>query len=340
MRKKKHLVLVIHGARADQPALRDMIERVRAQGHRVEPRVTFEAGDAAEFARAAAGRGADAVVAVGGDGTANEVVHGLSGSDVPFGIIPVGTANDFARQVGIPLDPNEAADVILGRDPVRIDTAELNDRRYLNVSTGGVGAEATAETPLEAKEALGLLAYLVTGVKKLVELSPRRAFFGGPGFEYRGDFLLFAVGNARMTGGGTLLTPRATVTDGLLDLCIVEGMPRADFARLVLRLRGGDHVGEAGVHYVQLPSVHIEAQEAISVNVDGESSDHFRLTYRVRPRDLQIHLTRLPGDEAPEPPRNSGGADVGGTTGRKIAGVRRAREDAADRVAGGATDAA
>jgi len=298
MRQRKHLVLVIHGARADQPALREMVARVRADGHRVEPQVTFEPGDGDRFARDAAAAGADAVVAVGGDGTVNEVVNGLSGSDVPMGIVPLGTANDFARQVGIPLDPDEAIDLVLRREPIRVDTAELNDRRFLNVSTGGVGAEATAETPLEAKEALGLLAYIVTGVKKLVELEPRRAYFGGPGFAYRGEFLIFAVGNGRMTGGGTLLTPRASVTDGLLDLCIIEGMPRADFARLVLRLRGGGHLEESGVHYVKLPSVHIEAQEAISVNVDGESSDHFRLTYRARPHDLRIHAAHLPGEDA------------------------------------------
>jgi len=337
MRKKKHLVLVIHGARADQPALREMVERVRGQGHSVEPRVTFEAGDATEFALDAAGRGADAVVAVGGDGTANEVVNGLTGSDVPFGIVPLGTANDFARQVGIPPDPNDAIDVILHRRPVRIDTAELNDRRYLNVSTGGVGAEATAETPLEAKEALGLLAYLVTGVKKLVELSPRRAFFGGPGFEYRGDFLVFAVGSGRMTGGGTLFTPRATLTDGLLDLCIVEAMPRADFARLVLKLRSGDHLGEPGVHYVQLPSVLVEAQDPISVNVDGESSDHFRLTYRARPRDLHIHLTHLPGEDAPEHATPLNAEQPGGDGDRSTSD---AGNDDGAHVRGGATGAA
>jgi len=297
MPTKRHLVFVIHGARAEQPALRDLVERVRAAGHVVEPRVTWERGDATLYASEAARRGVDAVVAVGGDGTVNEVVNGLSGSDVPLGILPFGTANDFARQIGIPLEPDAAMDVILGRAPVRIDSAELNGRRFLNVSTGGVGAEATAETPLESKEALGMLAYAITGVKKLVELSPRRAYFAGPGFEYRGDFLVFAVGNGRETGGATALTPRASVTDGLLDVCIVEGMARAEFARLVLKLKRGDHLDEPGVRYAQLAELHVEAQEPISVNVDGESSDGFRLRYRSRPRDLHVYAATLPGEE-------------------------------------------
>ena len=297
MRQRKHLVLVIHGARADQPALREMVARVRADGHRVEPQVTFEPGDGDRFARDAAAAGADAVVAVGGDGTVNEVVNGLSGSDVPMGIVPLGTANDFARQVGIPLDPDEAIDLVLRREPIRVDTAELNDRRFLNVSTGGVGAEATAETPLEAKEALGLLAYIVTGVKKLVELEPRRAYFGGPGFAYRGEFLIFAVGNGRMTGGGTLLTPRASVTDGLLDLCVIEAMSRRDFARLSLQVKKGEHLGLPGVHYAQLPWLKVTSVEPLSVNLDGEGVEATVCDYRARRADLLVHVQHLPGEE-------------------------------------------
>jgi YegS/Rv2252/BmrU family lipid kinase len=226
----------------------------------------------------------------------NEVINGLDGSDVAFGIIPTGTANDFAKQVGIPLDADHAMDVILQRDPIRIDTAMLNGRRFLNVSSGGVGAEATAETPSEAKEMLGMLAYAITGVRKLADLTPHRATFRAGQFELRTEFLLFAVGNGRTTGGGTVVTPRASVTDGLLDLCIVEAMPRTDFAKLVLRLRHGDHVDSDGVHYLQVPSIDITASNSISVNVDGEPSDARRLEYRVRSGDLTIHLPHLPGE--------------------------------------------
>ena len=164
--------LIIHGSRAELPTLRHLVEWVREKGHRVTPRVTWEAGDAIHFAREAAARGATAVIAAGGDGTVNEVLNGLSGFDVPLGIIPVGTANDFARQVGIPLDDvDHAMDVILQRPPVRVDTLEMNGRRFLNVSTGGVGAEATAETPADAKESLGTLAYAITGARKLAGLA-------------------------------------------------------------------------------------------------------------------------------------------------------------------------
>jgi diacylglycerol kinase (ATP) len=293
----KHIVLIVHGARADRPDVRHLINWVREKGHHVEPHATFEAGQAFAIAAAAAKRGVDVVAAAGGDGTVNEVVNGLDGYDVPLGIIPLGTANDFARQVGIPADADHAMDVILQRKPRRLDTASLNGRRFLNVSTGGVGAEATAETPAELKESLGPLAYAISGLRKLADFRPQYARFSGDGFEYEGEFLMFAVGLTRSTGGGTMVTPMASATDGLLDLCVIEAMSRGDFARMALRVKRGEHVGQEGVQYVQVKSVTIDARDAISVNVDGEMSNANRLTYRARSRDLWVHVARLPGEE-------------------------------------------
>ena len=299
MRDRRHYVFIVHGARADLPPLRHLVSWVRDKGHRVDVRVTWERGDATTFAREAAERGeADAVVAVGGDGTLNEVANGIAGFDVALGIIPVGTANDFARQAGIPLDDaDHAMDVILRRPAVRIDSAELNGRRFVNVSTGGLGAEATADTPPEAKESLGMLAYAITGARKLRDLVPLRVSVRGPGFEHDGECLLFAVGNARLTGGGTAIVPRASVTDGLLDLCLVGAMPRRELARLALRIRTGDHLDHPAVRYAQLAQVTIEGEKPLSVNVDGEPCDARVLEYRVRTGDLLLHVARVPGEE-------------------------------------------
>lgn len=292
--KAKHLLFVIHGARAELPAVRRLIDVARGAGHTVTPRITWARGDAAHFALEGARDAVDTVVALGGDGTVNETLNGLSRHDVPLGIIPLGTANDFARQTGIPLDPDAALDLILREEPVRIDTAELNGRRFLNVSTAGIGAEATAETPAESKEALGALAYAITGVRKLVELEPIAARFTAPGLDLETNFLVLAVGNGRSTGGGTLLTPRASLTDGLLDVCIVEPRPRREFARLALRFRKGQHLGRKGVHYLQLPSLRVAASRPITVNVDGEPREAMTLDYHVRPGDLRVHMPAPP----------------------------------------------
>ena len=296
MLQRKHIVFVVHGARAYRSDLRNTVEWVRERGHYTDVRPTFERGDAERIAREAAGVGADVVVAVGGDGTVNEVVNGLDGYDTPLGVLPLGTANDFARQAGIPANVDHAMDVILVRKPVLIDTASLNGRRFLNVSTGGIGAEATAETPSQAKAALGQLAYAITGIRKLADFPTKHAVFRSGGFVLECDFLMFAVGSGLASGGGRLVTPHASTTDGLLDLCIVERMPRREFARTVLRLRHGQHVGEEGVHYVRMHELIIEAKTPISVNVDGEVSDSVRLDYRARPNDLCVYVVHRPGE--------------------------------------------
>src|SRR3954470_13934291 len=292
----KHIALILHGARAGRDDVRHLVNWVRDKGHFVEPLVTFEAGEATAQAADAARRGVDVVAAAGGDGTINEVVNGLDGYDVPLGIIPLGTANDFARQVGIPSDADHAMDVILQRKPKRFDTASLNGRRFVNVSTGGVGAEATAETPASAKETLGPLAYAVSGMRKLAEFKPYEGTFTSEEFSFSGEFMMFAVGLTKSTGGGTMVTPMASATDGLLDLCIVEAMNRREFAGVALKVKRGEHIGHPKVHYKQLRDVTIDAPEALSVNVDGENSVGTRFTYRARPGDLWVHVAHLPGE--------------------------------------------
>jgi YegS/Rv2252/BmrU family lipid kinase len=188
-------------------------------------------------------------------------------------------------------------DVVLLKEPLRMDTASLNGRRFVNVSSGGVGAEATAETPTQAKATLGALAYAITGVRKIAGFAPYSGRFRGDDFELNGEFLLFGVGNGRATGAGTLLTPRASVTDGLIDVCVVEAMPRREFGRLLLKFKRGEQIGQPGVHYASVRSLVIEADAPLSVNVDGEHATLERMDYRARPADLWVHAAHLPGEE-------------------------------------------
>jgi len=297
MPPRLHLTFIVHGARADFPELRHVVSWVRRRGHAVDLKITWEGGDGIHLAAAAADRGTDVVVACGGDGTLNEVVNGLDGREIPLGVVPLGTANDFARQTGIPEDADHAMDVILRRKPVRIDTASMNGRRFLNVSTGGVGAEATAETPADFKASLGPLAYAITAVRKLAGSEARRASFSSAGFSLDTEFLAFAVGSARVTGGGTIMTPDASVTDGLLDLCVIENMSRRDFARLAMTVKRGEHLGLPGVHYAQLPWLKVTGAEPLTVNLDGESLQAQVCDYRARRADLLVHLLHLPGEE-------------------------------------------
>ena len=99
-----------------------------------------------------------------------------------------------------------------------------------------------------------------------------------------------------------MLTPRASVSDGLIDVCLVEARARTEFARLALRFRRGDHIDSDGVRYLQAPWFRVTADRPMTVNVDGESREARTLDYRARPADLLVHVRRIPGTEARRPP--------------------------------------
>lgn len=279
--------------------MRESVDRLRDRGHEVLPRLTFEGGDARWMAREACERGSELVIASGGDGTLNQVVNGLhdwllaeEGTDrvAPrLGIIPQGTANDFAGALEIPGDIEEAVAIAVDGAELLIDVGMVAERYFLNVSTGGFGAEATEEASAEVKRVLGPLAYMVTGVRKFATLKPLTArFTAGEELIAEGSFLLFAVGNCRRTGGGNWLTPEADLTDGLLDLCLVREMSRMEFLRLLPELRAGEHVDHPDIVYRQLPAITVESEEELSVNADGEPLSGRRFEYRVSRHRIRV----------------------------------------------------
>lgn len=283
-------------------ALRQGIGELREQGHAVRPHLTFEGGDAEHFAYAAAERGAELIVAAGGDGTVNEVVNGMLRSparEARLGLIPLGTANDLANELGIPADPAAALRLAVDGSVRAVDVASVNRRLFLNVSTGGMGAEVTGDTSDELKRLLGPVAYAITGIRKFVELRPFRARFSSEGETlYEGEFLVFAVGNARRTGGGNRLTGEAEMHDGLLDLCVVEGMSLLEFVRIAPQLRSGRHIDHPRVVYRQVRSILVEAEREVQVNADGEPLVGRRFEYTLEPSRLELVVPRGDGPPA------------------------------------------
>ncbi|HET9984695.1 MAG TPA: diacylglycerol kinase family protein [Longimicrobiales bacterium] len=285
------MIIRPRGADARIEELRQAVQRLRAQGHRVRPRLTFEGGDARRFAENAARAHCDMVLAAGGDGTINEVVNGIVRSrwQPRLGIVPVGTANDFASGLGLPAGVSDAVGVAVRGRPLAVDVARVNRRFFINVSTGGFGAEATAGSAPEQKRRLGAFAYILAGAKQLVGMTPTAARFIVNGeVLHDGGFLVFAVGNARQTGGGTLITPRARYGDGKLDLVVVPALSRLDFLSLLPDLRTGSHLESPDVLYVQASEIMVEARSPITVNADGEPMAGRRFRYGIRRRPLTV----------------------------------------------------
>src|SRR5436190_23796068 len=197
--KSRRVRLIVNGKVAGNEALRIAVLGQREVGHSIEVRVTWEKGDAQRFASEAGE--VDLLITAGGDGTLNEVVHGLMGlprkARPVFGLVPLGTANDFATGCGIPRDPGMALALCLEGAAVPIDVGKANEHWFLNVASAGFGAEVTATTSPELKSLLAPVAYTVMGAILAVNVHHYRVRLTLPDHEITCSGPVAIVGNGR-----------------------------------------------------------------------------------------------------------------------------------------------
>lgn len=171
--------------------------------------MTWEAGDAQRCVDEALEAGYTQLIAGGGDGTLRDIAEAivLHSSDASLVLLPLGTANDFARAAGVPLEPAQALD-LLDVAPQVVDVGEVCGRIFLNMATGGFGSQVTANTSEDLKKVLGGAAYLFTGLSRFSELSAAYGELQGPDFHWQGDLLALGIGNGRQAGGATCCARR------------------------------------------------------------------------------------------------------------------------------------
>jgi lipid kinase YegS len=285
----KKIQLILNGKAAGNDAFRTAIVQQWAVGHRIKVRVTRKEGDARRFAAEAGD--ADLLIVAGGDGTLNELVHGLM--DLPkaarpaLGVLPLGTANDFASGCGIPRDPEQALALCLEGQPVAIDVGKANEHWFLNAASVGFGAAVTATTPPELKRLLGPAAYTVMGAILAMNVHHYRGRLTLPDREITGSGPVAIVGNGRQTGGGVQVTPRARIDDGLLDVLVVRQIPPIALLTAARELQELSPDGEY-ISYQQTPWAEVYPEEAIPVNLDGEPVRFTNVRYEAVPRAIRL----------------------------------------------------
>lgn len=293
--------LILNGKSAADEPLRDAVAGLRQRGGRLDVRVTWEAGDAERYVVEAIAAGVDAIIAAGGDGTLSEVAttlaHRAEAADAlpALGLVPLGTANDFASAAGIPLDAASALALIGAQPAQAIDLLriEANDRVHwcANLASGGFGTEVTVETSEGLKSLLGGLAYVLTGIAKLGRIVPIQARIHGPGLAWDGGFIALGLGNGRQAGGGQALCPEAWIDDGLLDVTIVPEMDGEVAATLGTIVTEGKQAAlDRVATRVQLPWVEIHTPLPFTLNLDGEPVESRRFRIDCVPARLRMHL--------------------------------------------------
>ena len=296
----RHAWLILNGKAAGDEALRAAVHALRANGLRIDVRVTWEQGDAARYVADACAAGADTVVAAGGDGTLGAVAAALAeqGSDAgalpALAVVPLGTANDFASAAGIADSPAEAL-MLLRRPATAVDLlrVDADGARHwcLNLASGGFGTTVTQDTPDALKKALGGVAYALSGLARIGRIEPVHARLQGEGFDWHGPFIALGLGNGPQAGGGRALCPDARIDDGLIDLTIVPPLDGVLGDTLGTAVFEGSRAAlERVATRARLARVELVAETTLTLNLDGEPVTARRFVIEAVPQRLRMRL--------------------------------------------------
>lgn len=254
----------------------------------IEPVDPPSEGDACSAIRSLAGE-VDLVILGGGDGTMNAAAEALVETGLPLAILPLGTANDLARSLGLPLDPLAAARFIPQAQPQPVDLGWVNGHYYFNVASIGFSAELAGELTSEAKKRFGVLGYAVAAVRVLRKVRPFGVTIEHDGKVEKVTTIQVSVGNGRHYGGGMTVEQGATVDDGNLDFYSLEIAHWWRLLALLPALRRGTHGKAADVRAFKTQEIRLTTRKPRPVNTDGELTTHTPAHFKVMPKILRIY---------------------------------------------------
>jgi len=295
--------LLIHnpaaGMYSHSRGLRRAVSLLEKHDWQVNWRTTEKPADTSVWAREAPAAGYDVVIAAGGDGTIGRVVDGLAGSDTPLGILPLGTSNVLARDLGIPtpgaLAPfalEDAAQMLLDSMPRRVDLGWANGHHFF--AWAGIGFDAEVVRELESqptvKRRLGTVGFLVFLALTLRTYAGTRTTMLIDGRRVSSRIILATVSNIELYGRYFRIAPTARLDDGLLDVCCFQGQraPILFYHAFTVLMRR--HIGDPRVSYYQARQVEIETARPMPVQLDGEPFGTTPLTIRAVPQALTLLL--------------------------------------------------
>ena len=250
--------------------------------------LTRAPGHALKLANEAVQKGFETIIAAGGDGTLNEVVNGMARSTVRLGIMPVGSVNVYAMELGIPMDVQKAVNVIKQGKTRKLDLARANDRWFVQLGGVGFDAQIVQSTDLNLKKALGPLSYVITVGKLAGKKSAMMTLRNGHQEEAKEGACLL-IGNGRFYGGPFAVFPDADLEDGLLDVCLFEKVSRIDVLRYLQGIVCGTHVNMKDVHYFKADKLTIQGRsKELPVEVDGELSGMTPVQFEVEKKGIEV----------------------------------------------------
>lgn len=292
----KKALLVVNpsaGGEKAQEFQKAAVEKLESYFDEVEVKETKKGGDARDFARAAAQDKLDSVFVMGGDGTVNEGISGLAEQDYrpKFGFFPLGTVNDLARALNMPINPKEAIDALDFEQTKSLDIGKINDRYFMNVVAVGSIPEAVRDVSVEEKTKFGKLAYLISGLKKIAQNETYNFELDVDGDHISVESTTLLIGLTNSIGGHENFLPDAKVDDGLLHLVYLKDTNMLESFQTVPKLVQGVTESNQNLGYRTFNKAHIALKnsQSLGTNVDGDEGDELPIDITILPSHLTVY---------------------------------------------------
>lgn len=246
----------------------ELIEK-HLDANEVKPVIIFTDGvsHARQIAKEAAGK-FDIVVAVGGDGTVNEVASAIVGSDTALGIVPFGSGNGLARFLKVPMDTQKAIETLVTGHTVAIDSAELNGQPFFNMA--GMGFDAHISEVFSHTKKRGFISYIKSSVEEIRNYKSQTYHLNIDGKDYEREAFMLSFANSSQYGNDAHISPHASVEDGLLDVCIIKQFPLWRFPEMGLRMMTKTADKTKYVEIIRGANIKIKRTAPGPIHLDGE----------------------------------------------------------------------
>lgn len=252
---------------------------------------TREPGDAIKAARKVSDEGYDAVAICGGDGTLREVIAGVIGKNIPIGIIPLGTGNVIAADLGIPKDPFKACDLIIRGRTRKIDVGKNGDSYFMIAAGAGYDCEVVAQVDLQIKQKVGRLAYIASAIKLLRKYKPIRFKVESDIFNGTIKAIAIVVANSPRYGGYFSLKKEAKIDDGLLDVIVIKGRGWFDILRIFTRVLVKSKLTPYDIFTFRSKKVRLESErEGVSFHNDSDVAGELPQSFEVIEEGVSIYI--------------------------------------------------
>src|SRR5438477_6362635 len=286
------IAVILNPTAGNLETVRDWQERVESIARRCPIRITSHPGEAEALARRAVEDGFARIVAAGGDGTVNQVANGIAGSNCALGILPMGTVNVFAMELGLP--SNDLAlcwDVVEAGNIRLVDLPSANQKYFVQLGGVGLDAQVVKETTLAFKRSLGPLSYLISAAQIAARRPPKLFIESENTPVDEASFVL--IGNGRLYGGPFPFFKRAVIDDGLFDVVVFKRLGYLEIIKYLQNVVFSSEIRAPEIEYFQTRRLRITSEQDVPLELDGELAGSCPVEFQIQQKALHV-LAPLP----------------------------------------------